>query len=154
MTAACLVPQGVPYCPRLMPESWAAWDIEERVPLGFCLLPHCFSAERFWVTAAHQGPCLCSFPVSSGLWPSARLAVSHTDHGLYTPSLTQRPSRKDTQGARSKPGSRERSSLRQRPGALLRPSVLSLPSPHQPWEPGPTTSTTTGASCSDLFRHS
>lgn len=101
-------------------------------PLVFSLPPHCSSAGRFWVTAAHQGPCLCSFPVRSGLWPSASLAVSHADRGLFTPSLTQRPSREDirgSSGARSQPGNREQYSLRRRPGALLRPKMLSLPSP-------------------------
>lgn len=152
------MPQGVPCCHGLMPVSWLAWGIGGRVPLVFSLPPHCSSAGRFWVTAAHEGPCSCSFPVSSGLWPSASLAVSHTDHGLYTPSLTQRPSREDirgSSGARSQAGSREQYSLRQRPGSLLGPRLLSLPPPPStsPRSQGPPLKPQTGASCSDVFRH-
>lgn len=139
-----------------MPECWAAWGIGARVPRHSPLLPHCSSAGRFWVTAAHQAPCLCSFPASSGLWPSARLAASHTDHRLHSLSLTHRPSRKDIRGSSrdsSRPGHRERSTRR------LRPQASSGPGWWSPLSSSTRTTVTplqphTAACCSDLLRHS
>lgn len=147
MTAACLVPWGVLCRYWLMLESWAAGGHRGKGLPGI-LSPS--SLLFCWKILGHScppGALLCSFPVSSGLRPSASLAVSHADHGLHAPSVTQRPSRKDirdSSGARSNPGNREQYSPRQRPGALLRPRRLSPPTPslQQPWEPGPATSTT------------
>lgn len=107
-----------------------------KVPVLFPLSPRRSSAGRFWVTAAHQRPCLCSFPKSSGLWPSARLAVSHIIHKLYTPSLIMFVG--NTSGVLGELKARQGAAQPEKgsePSSGL--GCLPLSFLHQPWEPGP-----------------